>query len=77
MKKTIALALVLALGAGFAHADEQKADAKKSEKSHAKKNEKKQHAAAKSDQNVFQKSESSSGHWARKNKVWGTPRPGD
>ena len=81
MKKTIALALVLALGTGFVHADEKKADAKKSEKakSHAKKKEPKEekHASAKSDQNVFQKSESSIGHWARKNKVWGTPRPGD
>ena len=79
MKKTIALALMLALGTGFVHADEKTADAKKSEKakSNAKKKEQKQHAAAKSDQNVFQKSESSIGHWARKNKVWGTPRPGD
>ena len=79
MKKTIALALMLALAGGFVHADENKADAKKSEKakSNAKKKEQKQHAAAKSDQNVFQKSESSIGHWARKNKVWGTPRPGD
>lgn len=78
MKKTLALALILALGAGFVHADEKKAETKKSEKTHAKKNEKKQqHAAAKSDQNVFQKSESSIGHWARKNKIWGTPRPGD
>jgi len=71
MKKTIALALMLGLAAGFVHADEKKTDAKKSEK----KTEKKQ--AGKSDKNVFQKAESDIGHWARKNKVWGTPRPGD
>lgn len=78
MKKTIAVALVLALAGGFAHADENKADAKKSEKakSHAKKKEQK-HASDKSDKNSFQKAESDIGHWARKNKVWGTPRPGD
>ena len=75
MKKTIALALVLALGAGVVHADEKKADEKKS--TSTKKKEKKQKPAAKSDQNFAQKAESDIGHWARKNKVWGTPRPGD
>jgi hypothetical protein len=74
MKKTIALALMLALAGGFAHAEENKADAKKPEK--AKKKEQKQ-PSQKSDKNVFQKAESDIGHWARKNKVWGTPRPGD
>jgi hypothetical protein len=73
MKKTIALALVLALAGGFAHADEKNTDAKKSEK---KKKEQKQ-SSGKSDKNAFQKAESDIGHWARKNKVWGTPRPGD
>jgi hypothetical protein len=78
MKKTIALALMLALAGGFVHADENKADAKKSEKakSNAKKKEQK-HASDKSDKNAFQKAESDIGHWARKNKIWGTPRPGD
>ena len=71
MKKTIALALVLALAGGFAHADEKNPDAKKAEK--AKSNAKKKD----SDKNAFQKAESDIGHWARKNKVWGTPRPGD
>ena len=74
MKKTIALALMLALTAGFVQAEDKKADAKKSEKtkSSAKKKEQKQ-----SDKNAFQKAESDIGHWARKNKIWGTPRPGD
>ena len=72
MKKTIALALALALAGGCVHADEnKKADAKKAEK--AKSNAKKKD----SDKNAFQKAESDIGHWARKNKVWGTPRPGD
>jgi hypothetical protein len=47
------------------------ADAKKSEKKAEKK------SAGKSDKNAFQKAESDIGHWARKNKIWGTPRPGD
>ena len=74
MKNTLALVLVLALGAGFVHADEKKADEKKSEKAKSKQ---KQSSGGKSDKNVFQKAESDVGHWARKNKVWGTPRPGD
>ena len=79
MKNAIALALVLALGTGFVQADEKTSDAKKSEKakSNAKKKEQKQHASGKSDQNFAQKAESDIGRWARKNKVWGTPRPGD
>ena len=75
MKKTIALALVLALGAGAVHADDKKADEKKS--TTAKKKEKQQHASGKSDKNFAQKAESDIGHWARKNNVWGKPRPGD
>jgi len=71
MKQTIALALVLALAGGFVHADEKKTDAKKSDK--AKSSAKKKDA----DKNAFQKAESDITHWARKNKVWGTPRPGD
>jgi hypothetical protein len=71
MKRTIALALVLALGSGFIHADE-----KKPEKSKATAK-KKEHVAAKSDQNAAQKAESSIGKWARENKIWGKPRPGD
>jgi hypothetical protein len=71
MKKTIAVALVLALAGGFAQAEEKKADAKKAEKKTEKK------SAGKSEKNGFQKAESDIGHWARKNKIWGTPRPGD
>jgi hypothetical protein len=74
MKKTIALALVIALCGGLTHADDKKPEPQKSEK--AKKKEQKE-SSAKSDKNVFQKAESDIGHWARKNKVWGTPRPGD
>ena len=78
MKKTIVLALMLAVGTGFVHADEKKADAKKSEKAKSNaKNKEQKHASEKSDKNAFQKAESNIGHWARKNKVWGTPRPGD
>ena len=73
MKKTIALALMLALGTGFVHADDKKPE---KAKSGAKKKEQKQ-SSGKSDQNFAQKAESDIGHWARKNKVWGKPRPGD
>lgn len=51
--------LALALSAGLAAADE-------------KKTEKKDKPAAKSDKNVFQKSESSIGDWANRNKIWVT-----
>jgi len=66
MRWSIVLALVLALTTAFA--DEKKADAKKSSKAKA---------AEKSDKNAAQKAEVSIGKWARENKVWGTPRPGD
>jgi len=66
MKSILALALMLVLAG--AHAEEKKPDAKKS--SSAK-------PAAKSNQNAAQKAESSVGKWARENKVWGKPRPGD
>ena len=62
--KTI-LALVLALGLAAAHAQEKKSDTKKSEKAKAKAK-----AAQKSDKNVFQKTESSVGDWAHRNKIW-------
>ena len=72
MKKTIALALVLALcSGGLVHADETKSEKSKAA---AKKN---AHAGAKSDKNAAQKAESSIGKWARENKIWGKPRPGD
>jgi hypothetical protein len=71
MKKTIAFALVLALGSGVLHADEKNPEKSKAT---AKKN---AHAGAKSDKNAAQKAESSIGKWARENKVWGRPRPGD
>ena len=66
MKSIIALGLMIALAG--AHAEEKKSDAKKS--STAK-------PAAKSNQNAAQKAESSVGKWARENKIWGKPRPGD
>jgi hypothetical protein len=50
-------ALVLALAAGSAAADDQKPEKKQ---------------AAKSDKNVFQKAESSVGDWANRNKIWVT-----
>jgi hypothetical protein len=77
MKTKIAFLLSLLLALGSAHADESKADAKKSEKAkHAsakKKSEKK--GEQKSDKNVFQKSESSIGDWARRNKIWTRSEP--
>lgn len=51
--------LALALSAGLAAADDKKP-------------EKKEKPAAKSDKNVFQKSESSIGEWASRNKIWVT-----
>ena len=55
MKTTTAILLALLLGAGAALADEQK-PAKK--------------PAAKSDKNVFQKAESSTGKFLRDTKIW-------
>lgn len=56
-------AVLLVLCVGVAHADEKKADTKKSAKA-------KSNAAQKSDKNVFQKAESSVGDWAHRNKIW-------
>ena len=53
------LALVLALGLASAYADEKKTEKKAKAK-----------PAAKSDKNVFQKTESSVGQWAHDNKIW-------
>ena len=61
--KTI-VALLLSCTVGLCLADE----AKKSDK----KTEKKAKPAAKSEQNVFQKTESSVGKWANDNKIWVT-----
>ena len=61
MKIRIALMLALAVAAGYVHADEKKADAKKSAKAKP---------AAKSDKNAFQKAESGIGDWAHRNKIW-------
>jgi len=58
MKKI--LALVLVLGIASAYSDEKKTE-KKSAKGKP---------AAKSDKNVFQKTESSVGQWAHENKIW-------
>ena len=57
------IALLLALTTGAAYADEKKSDTKKSAKAKAK-------SEQKSDKNVFQKTESSIGDWAHRNKVW-------
>ena len=55
------LALLLALALTPAHAEEKKAEAKKSSKAKP---------AAKSDKNVFQKAESSTGKFLHDNKIW-------
>ena len=74
MKKTIALAIVLALGTGMVYADEQRADEKKSAKAKAnakkKESKEKEKPAAKSDKNAAQKAEASIGQWAHENKIW-------
>ena len=57
MKKILALALALAVAG--AYADEKKTEKKPKDK-----------PAAKSDKNVFQKTESSVGQWAHDNKIW-------
>jgi hypothetical protein len=60
MKTTTAILLAALLGAGPALGDEQK-PAKK--------------PAAKSDKNVFQKAESSTGKFLRDNKIWTKSEP--
>jgi len=65
MRVTTALLLSLMLAAGPGLADEPKPAAKKAEKK----------AAAKSDKNVFQKTESSVGDWAHRNKIWTRSEP--
>ena len=67
MKTTTCLLLALLLAAGSVNADEPKSDKKKSEKA-----EKKAKPSGKSEQNVFQKTESSLGKWANDNKIWVT-----
>ena len=64
MKNTMPILLALALACGPAFADEQKPAAKKSEK--------KAKPAAKSDKNVFQKTESSVGKFMNDNHIWVT-----
>ena len=61
--KTIA-ALLLSFAVAVCFADEAKKSGKKAEK--------KAKPAAKSEQNVFQKTESSVGKWANDNKIWVT-----
>ena len=63
--KTI-IAVLLALGMSAALAQEKKADTKKAAKAKP---------AAKSDKNVFQKTESSVGDWAHRNKIWTRSEP--
>ena len=78
MKTKIALLMSLFLAWGAAYADEAKSDAKKSEKAktHAKKKSEKKSekksdkSAQKSDKNAFQRTESSIGDWADRNKLW-------
>ncbi len=55
--KTIGIALLALALAGTAAAEDKKPEKK---------------SAAKSDKNVFQKTESSVGDWANKNKIWVT-----
>ena len=61
MKLGAALLLCLALAAGFARAEDEKPAAKKSQKAKP---------AAKSDKNVFQKAESSTGKFLHDSKIW-------
>jgi len=78
MKNAIAVLTSLLLACGAAYADEGKSDSKKAEKAktHAKKkSEKDKKSADKSDKNVFQKTESSVGEWARRNKIWTRSEP--
>ena len=83
MKTKIALLMSLFLAWGAAYADEAKSDAKKSEKAkaHAKKKSEKNSekksdkSAQKSDKNAFQKTESSIGDWAHRNKLWTRSEP--
>jgi hypothetical protein len=67
MKKAATLLLCLALAAGFAaRADEEQPAAKKSQKAKP---------AAKSDKNVFQKAESSTGKFLHDGKIWTRSEP--
>jgi len=78
MKNAIAILTSLLLACGAAYADDSKSDSKKAEKAktHAKKkSEKDKKSADKSDNNVFQKTESSVGEWARRNKIWTRSEP--
>ncbi len=68
MKRASILFLALVLATGLATADEKKTDKKKGKPAA----EKKAKPAEKSDKNVFQKSESSIGDWANRNKIWVT-----
>ena len=63
--------LGLTLACGGAYADEKKADAKKSEKAKAKaKKSEKAKSSQQSNQNVFQKAESSTGKALHDSKIW-------
>ena len=76
MKNTVAILASLLVACGAAYADEGKSDSKKAEKAKTqlkKKSVKK--SAEKSDKNVFQKTESSVGEWARRNKIWTRSEP--
>jgi hypothetical protein len=63
MRVMTLLLLSLMLAAGPSLADDPKPAAKKSK------------PAAKSDKNVFQKTESSVGDWAHRNKIWTRSEP--
>jgi hypothetical protein len=63
MKRPLLALLCLALASGVAAAEEKKA--------------KKEKTAAKSDKNAAQKSESSIGEWANRNKIWITHKDND
>ena len=63
MKRPLLALLCLALASGVVVAEEKKA--------------KKEKTAAKSDKNAAQKSESSIGDWANRNKIWITHKDND
>jgi hypothetical protein len=76
MKNTIAILASLLVAFGSAYADEGKSDGKKSEKAKTQAKKKPERKSAdKSDKNVFQKTESSVGEWARRNKIWTRSEP--
>ena len=69
MKTKLAVLLSLLLAFGCVHAEDKKADAKKSEKAKAATKKKSEKKSA-DNRNAAQKAESNIGDWADKNKIW-------